>query len=166
MRTVRGTYKAYGQRLDIEQGVVRFVGPIDNPSLTILAIRPKLTQRVGVQISGSQLSPIVRLYAEPDLPDAEKLAWLVLGRSPDGGGAEAALMQPVSYTHLDVYKRQGLKRYDAELVQRLARLQPGVDYDQKQLVDAQLRLSASGFFDSAFVNLDTSTCLLYTSRCV
>ena len=60
----------------------------------------------------------------------------------------------------------GLKRYDAELVQRLARLQPGVDYDQKQLVDAQLRLSASGFFDSAFVNLDPSTCLLYTSRCV
>ena len=93
VRTVRGTYKAYGQRLDIEQGVVRFVGPIDNPSLTILAIRPKLTQRVGVQISGSALSPIVRLYAEPDLPDAEKLAWLVLGRSPDGGGAEAALMQ-------------------------------------------------------------------------
>ena len=37
-RQVRGTYKAYGQRLDIEQGVVRFVGPIDNPSLTILAL--------------------------------------------------------------------------------------------------------------------------------
>lgn len=93
LRTVRGTYKAYGQRLDIEQGVLHFSGPMDNPSLTILAIRPKLTQRVGVQISGSALSPLVRLYAEPDMPDADKLAWLVLGRSADGGGAEAALMQ-------------------------------------------------------------------------
>jgi translocation and assembly module TamB len=46
-----------------------------------------------VQISGTALSPIIRLYAEPDLPDAEKLAWLVLGRSASGGGAETALMQ-------------------------------------------------------------------------
>jgi translocation and assembly module TamB len=50
-------------------------------------------QRVGVQISGNVLSPVVRLYAEPDLPDAEKLAWLVLGRSAANGGAESAVLQ-------------------------------------------------------------------------
>jgi translocation and assembly module TamB len=93
VRTVRGTYRAYGQRLDIEQGIVRFVGPVDNPMLDILAIRPKLSQRVGVQVNGTALSPIVRLYAEPDLPEAEKLAWLVLGRSASGSGGEAALLQ-------------------------------------------------------------------------
>jgi len=93
VRTVRGTYLAYGQRLDIEQGLLRFNGPFDNPTLAILAIRPKLSQRVGVEISGTALSPVVRLYAEPDLPDAEKLAWLVLGRSSAGGGAETALLQ-------------------------------------------------------------------------
>ncbi len=93
VRIVRGTYKAYGQQLDIEEGVLRFTGPLDNPSLDILAIRPNLQQRVGVQISGTALSPIVRLYAEPDLPDAEKLSWLVLGRSAAGGGAEAAVLQ-------------------------------------------------------------------------
>jgi translocation and assembly module TamB len=93
VRTVRGTYRAYGQRLDIEQGIVRFVGPADNPMLDILAIRPQLSQRVGVQVSGTALSPVVRLYAEPDLPEAEKLAWLVLGRSASGSGGEAALLQ-------------------------------------------------------------------------
>lgn len=93
LRTVRGTYRAYGQQLAIEQGVLRFFGPYDNPSLDILAIRPNLQQRVGVQISGTALSPVVRLYAEPDLPDAEKLAWLVLGRSGASGGAEAAVLQ-------------------------------------------------------------------------
>ncbi len=93
VRTVGGSYRAYGQQLAIERGVLRFSGPMDNPALNILAIRPKLTQRVGVQITGTALSPIIRLYAEPDLPEAEKLAWLVLGRSASGGGAEAALMQ-------------------------------------------------------------------------
>ncbi len=91
--TAGGEYSAYGQRLDIETGVLRFTGPIDNPTLTILAIRPNLTQRVGVEITGTALLPNVRLYAQPDLPDAEKLSWLVLGRSSAAGGAEAALLQ-------------------------------------------------------------------------
>ncbi len=93
LRTAQGTYKAYGQQLDIEEGVLRFTGPYDNPSLDILAIRPNLTQRVGVQISGTAQLPIVRLYADPDLPDSEKLAWLVLGRSGANGGAESAMLQ-------------------------------------------------------------------------
>ncbi len=93
IRTVRGTYKAYGQQLDIEEGVLRFNGPFDNPALDVLAIRPNLTQRVGVQITGTALLPRVRLYAEPELADAEKLAWLVLGRSAASGGAESAVLQ-------------------------------------------------------------------------
>ena len=93
VRTVRGSYKAYGQLLDIEQGLMRFSGAYDNPALDIIALRPNLTQRVGVQITGSALAPRVRLFSEPELPDAEKLAWLVLGRSGANGGAEAAVLQ-------------------------------------------------------------------------
>ncbi|MDO8286270.1 MAG: translocation/assembly module TamB domain-containing protein [Rhodoferax sp.] len=93
LRTVRGTYKAYGQQLAIEEGVLRFSGPLDNPSLDILALRPNLQQRVGVQVQGTALAPVVRLYADPDLPDSEKLAWLVLGRSAANGGAESAMLQ-------------------------------------------------------------------------
>ena len=107
LRTVRGTYKAYGQQLDIEEGVLRFAGPFDNPALDILAIRPNLQQRVGVQISGTAQSPVVRLYAEPELPDAEKLAWLVLGRSAANGGAEAAVLQQAALALLGS-KGQGL----------------------------------------------------------
>jgi translocation and assembly module TamB len=93
LRAVMGTYQAYGQQLDIEQGVLRFNGPYDNPALNILALRPNLQQRVGVQISGTALAPVVRLYSEPDLPDAEKLSWLVLGHSAANGGAESAMLQ-------------------------------------------------------------------------
>ena len=93
VRTLLGTYRAYGQRLDIEQGVLRFTGSLDNPSLDILALRPNLSQRVGVQITGTASAPRVRLFSEPELPEAEKLAWLVLGRSGANGGAEAAVLQ-------------------------------------------------------------------------
>ena len=100
LRAIGGTYKAYGQQLNIEQGVLRFDGPYDNPALDILAIRAQLQQRVGVRISGSALSPIVRLYAEPDLPDAEKLSWLMLGRAPANGGSEAAVLQQAALSLL------------------------------------------------------------------
>lgn len=93
VRTQRGSYRAYGQALRIEQGRIRFNGPLDNPSLDILALRPLPTQRVGVAITGTAQAPRVRLYAEPDLPDSEKLAWLVLGRPASGAGAEAAVLQ-------------------------------------------------------------------------
>lgn len=91
--TASGEYRAYGQRLNIERGVLRFTGPADNPALDILALRPNLSQPIGVQVSGTALLPRVRLYAEPELPEAEKLAWLVLGRSGASGGAEAAVLQ-------------------------------------------------------------------------
>ena len=93
VRTEGGRYRAYGQQLDIERGVLRFAGPYDNPDLDILALRPQLPQRVGVRITGTAQSPRIRLYADPEMPDADKLAWLVLGRSPAGGGAESALLQ-------------------------------------------------------------------------
>ncbi len=96
VNTVRGTYRAYGQQLDVERGVLRFTGVLDNPTLDVLAIRPnpaQAGQRVGVQILGTALLPRVSLYAQPDLPEAEKLSWLVLGRSSASGGGEAALLQ-------------------------------------------------------------------------
>ncbi|MDD2712611.1 MAG: translocation/assembly module TamB domain-containing protein [Simplicispira sp.] len=93
VRTVQGRYRAWGQLLDVETGIARFNGPYNNPSLDILAIRPNISVRAGVQVTGSAQAPRVRLYSSPDLPDAEKLSWVVVGRSTAGGGAEAALLQ-------------------------------------------------------------------------
>jgi len=47
----------------------------------------------------------------------------------------------------------GLQRYDATLL-RLARLTPGEVYDQRKLLEAQQRLAASGYFDSAYLSVD------------
>lgn len=50
----------------------------------------------------------------------------------------------------------GLERFDAQLVRQLARLTPGADYSQTQLVQAQQRLADSGYFNSVHVWLDTA----------
>ena len=49
---------------------------------------------------------------------------------------------------------QGVSRYSSVLVERLARLEPGTEYVQSELVDAQQRLTDSGYFDSAYLSLD------------
>uniref|UniRef100_UPI0005BB1338 translocation/assembly module TamB domain-containing protein n=1 Tax=Pseudacidovorax intermedius TaxID=433924 RepID=UPI0005BB1338 len=93
IRTVQGQYRAYGQALDVESGIVRFNGPVDNPQLDILALRPNISQRAGVQITGSAQAPRVKLYSDPPLSDAEVLSWVVLGRASAASGGEAQLMQ-------------------------------------------------------------------------
>ncbi len=89
-----GTYLAYGQRMQIERGALRFDGPVGNPTLDILALRANLDERVGVAVTGSALYPRVRLYSEPEMSDSDKLSWLLLGRGPDGlGRTDTALLQ-------------------------------------------------------------------------
>lgn len=51
----------------------------------------------------------------------------------------------------------GVEKYDPVLVPRLARLPEGMVYDQEKIVQAQLRLSGSGYFDSAFIYVDPSS---------
>ena len=82
MRTVDGAYAGYGQRLQIQRGIVTFQGPMDNPALNVLAVRAGLPVEVGVALSGTAQRPIVRLYSDPSMSDTEKLNWLVLGRPP------------------------------------------------------------------------------------
>jgi translocation and assembly module TamA len=56
--------------------------------------------------------------------------------------------------HLGELHVSGVQRYDPLLVTRLARLPVGMVYDQEKLVQAQLRLAGSGYFDSAFLYVD------------
>jgi translocation and assembly module TamB len=94
VKVVDGEYAAYGQQLEIERGIIAFSGPVENPRLDILAIRPKLDVKVGVSITGQAQSPRVRLTSEPAMSDTAKLSWLILGREPDGlGRSDAALLQ-------------------------------------------------------------------------
>ncbi|MFN9726666.1 autotransporter assembly complex protein TamA [Acidovorax sp.] len=50
---------------------------------------------------------------------------------------------------------QGSQRYDPDSARRLARLPTGAIYDEAEMLDAQLRLASSGYYDAVFLSLDT-----------
>jgi len=89
-----GTFKAYGTQLTIERGSVNFQGPLGNPGLNVLALRKNLPVEAGVEITGTAARPRVRLVSQPNVPDSEKLSWIVFGRSQDqaAGGESTALL--------------------------------------------------------------------------
>jgi translocation and assembly module TamB len=82
IETLNATFFAYGQTLQVDPGIIIFDGPLDNPSLQITAWRRKQQVEVGVQVSGNAKSPRVQLVSNPQVPEGEKLSWLVLGRAP------------------------------------------------------------------------------------
>jgi len=86
--SVSGTYKAYGQNLNIEQGQLLFAStPIDNPGLNIRAVRklnPNATidegQQVGLLISGTAQRPVLTVFSNPVMEQSDALSYLVTGK--------------------------------------------------------------------------------------
>ncbi|MEP6655932.1 MAG: translocation/assembly module TamB domain-containing protein [Betaproteobacteria bacterium] len=105
LTTVRGTYAAFGQQLAIERGRFIFDGPIDNPTLDVVALRKNLAVEAGVEITGSARLPQIRLTSNPPLPEGEKLSWLVLGQGLERtSGTETAALQAAAAT---LFSRNG-----------------------------------------------------------
>lgn len=85
---VNGTYKAYGQSLNIQQGQLLFAStPIDNPGLNIKAMRsldPNATvsdgQQVGLQITGTSKRPVLTVFSNPVMDQSDALSYLVTGK--------------------------------------------------------------------------------------
>jgi len=95
----RGTYRAFGQKLEIERGALIFNGAIDDPALDALALRKNLPVEAGVELTGTLKSPLARLTSNPPVPDSEKLSWIVLGHGvSDASSADTALLQAAAAT--------------------------------------------------------------------
>ncbi len=94
LEIVAGQYTVYGQTLSIQTGRLVFAGgPIDNPGLDARAERAVGDVTAGVRMRGTAADPELILYSDPDMPDAEKLSYLILGRSTDSAsGAEGAIL--------------------------------------------------------------------------
>lgn len=82
-----GAYTAYGIGLKVERGNILFAGgPVDRPTLDILALRRAGEVKAGVRVTGTPRQPLVKLYSDPLMPDTDILSYMVLGR-PLGAAA-------------------------------------------------------------------------------
>lgn len=83
-----GQYRSFGQDLLIQEGKILMNGPADQPYLSIKAIRnPDNTQDdviAGVQVTGSADEPVVAIFSEPAMPQANALSYLLRGQDIDG----------------------------------------------------------------------------------
>lgn len=95
LRTRGGGIEAYGQKLRLRRGTLTFQGRLDNPLLDIEALRTGEQVEAGVRVSGTAQRPRIDLVSYPEVSDVEKLSWLILGRGPDEGGSDAALLLSV-----------------------------------------------------------------------
>ena len=95
---VEGTYKAYGQDLTIRQGQLLFAGtPLDNPRLSIVAVRELDEVTAGLRITGSAQNPVLTVFSDPPMGQSDALAYLVTGRPlsevGQGGDEEGDMLQ-------------------------------------------------------------------------
>lgn len=88
IRSVEGSYSSYGSKLEIRRGRLLYSGgPLDQPTLDILALRTVGDIEAGVAVTGSLQKPVVRLSSDPAMPDTDILAYIALGQ-PLGAGTE------------------------------------------------------------------------------
>ena len=81
--SVDGKYQAYGQDLAIERGRLLFAGTrLDNPGLDIRAVRKIRSEdiTVGLSVRGTAQRPILTVFSDPAMEQAEALSYLVTGR--------------------------------------------------------------------------------------
>ena len=95
LRTRGGAISAYGQHLQLRRGTITFQGDLSNPVLNIEALRTGVAVEAGVRVAGTGKRPRIDLVSYPNVSDVEKLSWLLLGRAPDEGGGDAALLLSV-----------------------------------------------------------------------
>jgi len=88
-----GAYSAYGLGLKVERGNILFAGgPVDRPTLDILALRNAGEVKAGVRVTGTPRQPLVKLYSDPLMPDTDILSYMVLGRPLGAAGGDTDLL--------------------------------------------------------------------------
>jgi translocation and assembly module TamB len=88
-----GRYRAYGQRLDVEQGRLVFSGgPPSNPGLDVRAVRHINDITAGLKLRGNLNKPQIELFSIPAMGQTDTLAYLLLGRPLDKTSSEDANM--------------------------------------------------------------------------
>ncbi|PHI28955.1 autotransporter assembly complex protein TamB [Budvicia aquatica] len=91
-----GQFRAYGQDLVIQKGVIQFAGPPDQPLLNLEAIRnPDSTAdgvTAGVRVTGLASEPRVEIFSDPAMSQQAALSYLLRGQGLDSRGGDSDMM--------------------------------------------------------------------------
>jgi len=114
-----GIYRAYGQDLEINQGLVLFIdSPVDDPNLDIRAVRhirndkniPKVNS-AGILITGTAQNPAIELFSEPKVEDSQILSYIITGAALNADPTKSSLSIG-GYVRPDLYVSFGFSLFD------------------------------------------------------
>jgi translocation and assembly module TamB len=87
VRLEDGEYVAARQRLTIERGRLVYADrPLEDPGLDMRVTRRTPEVLAGMEIRGTARDPEITIFSEPEMPEAEAMAYLLIGRPIRGSG--------------------------------------------------------------------------------
>ena len=120
IRIEQGTFRAYGQDLDIEKGIVSFPGgPISKPGINIRASRTIGEVVAGINAIGPASKPRLTTFSTPPMAERDVISYLLIGTSASGasGGAKLSVGRQIN-SKLSVAVGTDVKTGEAEFITR------------------------------------------------
>ncbi|MEX1669249.1 translocation/assembly module TamB domain-containing protein [Zhongshania guokunii] len=130
-----GIYKAYGQDLSIQRGLLLFQGPVDNPGLNISAVREVKTYTVGINIGGFAQDIRSELFSDPAMPPTDVISMLITGKVPGEMSQSDANQVMNAATALGISQSKGItSTLQNTFGMDVLNLQGGESYEDSSLV--------------------------------
>ncbi len=114
----QGSYRAYGQDLEIENGVISFPGgPLSQPGINLRATRSVGDVIAGISVIGSAKKPRITTFSKPPMSESQTLSYIITGASPSTGGAKLSVGRQIN-NKLSVSVGTDTKTGDSHFVAR------------------------------------------------
>ncbi len=114
----QGSYRAYGQDLEIENGVISFPGgPLTQPGINLRATRSVGDVVAGISVIGPAKKPRISTFSRPPMSESQTLSYIITGASPSTGGAKLSVGRQIN-NKLSVSVGTDTKTGDSEFVAR------------------------------------------------
>lgn len=115
-----GKYRAYGQNLEIETGVISFPGgPLSKPGINLRATRTIGDIVAGVYAIGPAAKPRITTFSNQPMSESHVISYLLTGSAPDdvGKGAKVTVGKQIN-NKLSVGVDTDVKTGDSEFITR------------------------------------------------
>lgn len=116
----QGSFRAYGQNLDIETGVISFPGtPLSQPGINLRATRSVGGVVAGISAIGPARKPRVTTFSTPPMSESQVIAYLITGSAPGdvGKGTKLSIGRQIN-NKLSVSVGTDVKTGDSEFITR------------------------------------------------
>lgn len=115
----QGNYRAYGQDLDIETGVISFPGgPLTQPGINLRATRTAGNIVAGISAIGPAAKPRITTFSRPPMSESLTLSYLLTGSAPNAGGGKKLSIDRQINSNLNVSVGTDIKSGESEFVTR------------------------------------------------